>query len=220
MRFIFLLSGVLALTAYLLLPVPVFGAKNIFVQHMIRHTAMLLVIAPLFVLGIPSIPRWKKNITSISVCLFRRPLPAWIIGIGTMWIWHVPSIFNSMSMTMTGGRSSGVMGMLSFLHPFSLLIGGMLFCWPVIAPDGKYRLPPLKAVLYLAGACVFCSLLGLLITFAPPGTYRGVNRYDQQTGGLIMWVPCCFIYLSASMYLLLTWLSVKEEAPILPAINQ
>jgi cytochrome c oxidase assembly factor CtaG len=89
----------------------------------------------------------------------------------------------------------------------------------VITPYAEYRLSPPKAVLYLSGACVFCSLLGLLITFAPAGTYRQVTAADQQTGGLIMWVPCCFVYLSASMYLLIRWFSLKEELPMIQPLK-
>jgi cytochrome c oxidase assembly factor CtaG len=34
---------------------------------------------------------------------------------------------------------------------------------------------------------------------------------DQQAAGLIMWVPCCLIYVTGAMYLLLHWFKQKEE---------
>jgi cytochrome c oxidase assembly factor CtaG len=37
---------------------------------------------------------------------------------------------------------------------------------------------------------------------------------DQQAAGLIMWVPCCFIYLAGVLYLLTNWLNHKKEINI------
>jgi cytochrome c oxidase assembly factor CtaG len=91
---------------------------------------------------------------------------------------------------------------------------------------------------YLFTACLGCSLLGLLISFAPVNTYHhflsmhdafGINniilnnwkltaRIDQQSAGLIMWVPCCLIYVSGAMYLLVQWFHSKEENLII--LNQ
>jgi len=43
------------------------------------------------------------------------------------------------------------------------------------------------------------------------------SEMDQQIAGLIMWVPCCFIYLTAAMVLLKKWFKEKEE--ITPRLN-
>jgi cytochrome c oxidase assembly factor CtaG len=34
---------------------------------------------------------------------------------------------------------------------------------------------------------------------------------DQQAAGLIMWVPCCLIYVTGAMYLLVDWFKQKEK---------
>jgi cytochrome c oxidase assembly factor CtaG len=205
----------------LLAPAPAMLADDPFCVHMIRHTILLLVAAPLIAMAIPAKNSLQKALVGLSRLTFRLTFPAWMIGVGLMWVWHIPALYNAMSMPGMG-HSLMPMPMLdrmSLIHAFSMLAGGFLFCWPVITPYAEYRLPPLKAVLYLSGACVFCSLLGLLITFAPAGTYRQVTPADQQDGGLIMWVPCCFIYLSASMYLLIRWFSQKEEFPIIQPLK-
>jgi len=104
---------------------------------------------------------------------------------------------------------------IPWIHTPSLLLAGFIFCWPLVTPYPSLRLPALHSILYLASACVACSLAGLLITYAPQGMYRGVTIHDQQSGGLIMWVPCCFLYLSATMTLLIRWLSLKEPVNLI-----
>ena len=218
-RLLFLIAGISLILICLLAPVPRMPAGDFFSDHMIRHTLLLLVAAPLIVLSIPAKNSLQRPLVVLSKLFLRLPFAVWIVGVGVMWVWHIPVLYNSMSMPdMTHGPAP-MLDRVSIVHALSMLIGGMLFCWPILSPYGEYRLSPLKAVLYLGTACVFCSLLGLLITFAPAGTYREVSADDQQTGGLIMWVPCCFIYLSASMYLLIRWFSQKEEAADIQPLN-
>ena len=85
---------------------------------------------------------------------------------------------------------------------------------------------PPGAVLYLFSACVACSILGILITFAPisvcpiyaqppvdrlgilnliQASWNITPEKDQQVGGLLMWVPMCLIYLSAIVAQLARW---------------
>jgi cytochrome c oxidase assembly factor CtaG len=194
-----------------------------FSVHMSRHTALLLIAAPLLVLAIPKNHIFQKALMNVSKFSIRLPFFNWIIGVGLMWVWHIPSLYNSMSMRGMAPGQEMIHGLaiahIPVLHACSMIAGGMLFSWPIISPWPEYRLPPLRSVLYLSCACVFCSLLGLLITFAPRGTFSGITAADQQIGGLIMWVPCCFIYLFASMYLLIRWFSGKEEISYLKPIN-
>ena len=80
-------------------------------------------------------------------------------------------------------------------------------------------------MLYLFGAAVASSLLGILLTFAAPGLYpaylhpadaRGLlpliregwglsAAADQQLGGLIMWVPGGLVYLAAIIATFARW---------------
>jgi len=89
--------------------------------------------------------------------------------------------------------------------------------WPIFRPDQSRRLSTAPAVTYLFTACTACSLLGAALTFGPIGAYpaylhpadtlgilpliRDVwgfdARSDQQLAGMLMWVPGCFVYLSA-----------------------
>ncbi len=238
-RSAYFFSGTLILLIAVASPLHFIGENYLFSAHMISHVLVLLIAAPLIVAGIPQENRFKNFLIKFSEVFFRRPFAAWITGVSIMWIWHVPYIFNHLF--MMDGMSAGAahsMGALMYIHMLSLLVAGFIFSWPVINPYRQQRIGSLTAVLYLSTACVFCSLLGLLITFAPVGTYshyvNAMDMYgyssiirnewgisaatDQQMAGLIMWVPCCFIYLSASMYLLVKWFD-KKDAPSFSEIN-
>jgi cytochrome c oxidase assembly factor CtaG len=108
---------------------------------------------------------------------------------------------------------------------------GSVFWWQVLAPRDAERLSPGAGIAYLFTACTACSILGIILTFAPVaicsvyqqpvdrlgllGTIRGdwglTSDKDQQIGGLLMWVPMCLIYLSAILAQLARWHA--EPAP-------
>ncbi|HEY9001278.1 MAG TPA: cytochrome c oxidase assembly protein [Mucilaginibacter sp.] len=201
-------------------PVHYLGMHYYFSVYMICHVSILLICGPLLVMSIPRRPYqfWENRLNKISAKLAARPWLCWLAGVSIMWFWHIPAIFDS-GMTAMHGRFT----VLTFLHPATMLAAGFVFAWPLFSRFSTRELHPLTGVLYLFTACVSCSLLGLLITFAPPGTYHhymqmtGMDgrpwniswQEDQQAAGLIMWVPCCFLYLSGCIYLLLRWFSEK-----------
>lgn len=233
MRVLFFILGIFILAASMAVPLPALDANAPFSSHMLRHTSLLLLVAPLLIMAIPPAGIADRRLTGLSRMTARIPFAAWLTGILVMWAWHVPGWYNSTvhadivscaplgptlsSHLVANAGGAGIVAdrVLALLQDGSLLIGGFIFWWPVITPCRSLRLPTLRAVVYLASACICCSLLGLLITFARPGIYQGVALTDQQIGGMIMWVPCCFVYLTASMGLLIEWLSGKDaDTPI------
>ena len=238
-RSIYFFAGIFLLIIAVASPLHFIGENYLFSAHMISHVLLLLLAAPLLAAGIPQDNRFKVFFIKFSEILYKMPFAAWITGVSIMWVWHIPYIFNKLfTMHEMSTGAAHTMGALMYIHMLSLLIAGFIFSWPVINPYHQQRIRPLTAVLYLSIACVFCSLLGLLITFAPVGTYAhylhnsdmygylpmirndwGISAAnDQQIAGLIMWVPCCFIYLSASMYLLIKWFD-HTDTPTFSKIN-
>jgi cytochrome c oxidase assembly factor CtaG len=202
-------------------PLHFLGMHVYFSAHMITHVVLLLIAGPLLVMSIgpnPSAPMLKR----ISAFLYKRSWLAWLAAVGIMWYWHIPSVFD--------GSFSGMSGFtpMPVLHAGSMLLAGILFCWPLVGPVPETHIHPLSGIIYLATACISCSLLGLLITFAPINTFHhywmagsSMNGMlsnpwgltpaaDQQAAGLIMWVPCCFVYLSGCLYLLRHWFAAKD----------
>ena len=213
-------------------PLHFLGENYLMSAHMISHVLILLVAAPLLVMGITE-EKTNKYMILFSEFLTKHPWLPWMTGVSIMWFWHIPVIFNQLFETH-------YLNILQNLHLISLVLTGIFFCWPVIGPVKTSRMVPLNAVLYLSAACIFCSILGLLITFSPAGVYtryihipdhfgflniirneNGISLLvDQQIAGLIMWVPGCIIYLSASMYLLMRWFREKNNAPVLLSHNK
>lgn len=206
-------------------PLHMLSVHYLFSAHMAVHVILLLFVGPLLLL---SLPTGGGRFSAFFLFLKQHPVWGWLAGVGIMWIWHIPLLFNA---TMTTAHYAG-MEVVHAIETCSLVVVGMVFSAPVINPVKKFRIDTLSAVVYLFTACIGCSVLGLLITFAPAGAYHhflsgydpyGLNQIisqqwgitqvmDQQAAGLIMWVPCCFIYVIAAMYLLIRWLQEKEEA--------
>ena len=222
------LMGVCVFFLTLTSPISMLGKTYLFSANMTQHIILLLIVPLLLLFGIP--PSLIENISTRSplTTVMRplgHPLIAWFFGVGAMWIWHLPSLHDAAL------RNEH----LYIVQQFSFLIFGTIFWWPVFAPIDRARLSPLKSTLYLASACLGCSILGIFITFASVGLYPAylnpVDTYgiltllrndwcitpgvDQQIGGLTMWVPGCMIYLFASMLTLVRWYRSPEDEELI-----
>ncbi|AUD05882.1 cytochrome c oxidase assembly protein [Spirosoma pollinicola] len=240
--------GLLLMGLVQLSPLHTLGAHYLISAHMVGHMLLLLVVAPMLVVGLPKQLNTKivTPLMQVSAFLGKWPWLGWLTGLGVMWFWHIPAVYDatmahdfataygnilSIPLCRIGGTSTvSWMNVVHVLHPLSVVLAGICFVWPVAGPFRQYRIHPLTGVLYLFTACVGCSALGMLITFAPVGlyqTYTGVDYYglvhlirqdwgfdpatDQQTAGLLMWVPGCFLYLTGAMYLLFNWLMERDD---------
>jgi putative membrane protein len=179
----------------------------LFSAHMLQHLLLVLIVPPLALLGASPALRGRTAPAGPAGRfggLLVRPVVAWALGVGAMWLWHERTLCDAASQSALVHRVQEV----------SLLAMGTAFWWPIVGPRESGRLPPLAGVLYLFTACVACTLLGVLITFSPvevcsvyahPVDRLGVMplvrdgwgltaQKDQQVGGLLMWVPACLVY--------------------------
>jgi len=204
-------AGIALLILTLLSPLNTLANGYLFSAHMAQHILLLLVIPALLLMGLPaqvSLPNpWH---------LLATPITGWIAGMGAMWIWHVPFMCNAAVISPA----------IHTLQTISLLALGTIFWWQILSPCPQHRLSPPLAVLYLGTACAACSVLGIIITLSPvtvcsiytmpPGEHSEMMRIircgwgitpdkDQQIGGLLMWIPMCFVYLAAIIAQLAQW---------------
>jgi len=221
-----LLAGLAVFWLTLASPVDALANGYLFSAHMLQHLLLLLVVPPLILLGLPSAPvpeslqhgRWKGFNR-----MLRQPAAPWALGVGGMWLWHVPALCNAAVTNEWIHR----------LQYVSLLLMGGAFWWPIIGPWLKQRLSPLTGIIYLFSACLACTVLGIVITFAPVEVcsiyMQPVDRLgilpliqdqwgltpakDQQLGGLLMWVPACLIYFCGIFGLFARWHGeIRDEA--------
>jgi cytochrome c oxidase assembly factor CtaG len=213
----YFLAGVLLLLLDLVSPIDALGDQYLFSAHILQHFFLALVIPPLLLLGVP---RWfaaaaleHPAIGKIERTIGHPPV-SWVLGVGVMLAWHIPVLFNAALADDT----------LHIFQHLSFLVTGTIFWWPILAPIESRRLPALGAVAYLFSACLCCSLLGAFLTFAPVGLYPaylhppardlfGLDpKSDQQLGGLLMWVPGCFVYLTGILATLRRWYGEEVAA--------
>ncbi len=223
----FFLAGVLILLLDLVSPIDLLGDQYLFSAHIVQHFVLALIVPPLLLLGIP---QWFAEAALKRPMLARfereiaRPPVSWLLGVGAMIIWHVPLFFNA---------ALANEGLHVFQH-LSFLVTGVIFWWPVLTRIESHRIAPLGAISYLFSACLSCSLLGAALTFASPGLYPaylspddrlgilpllrdqwGLDPHnDQQLGGLLMWIPGCFVYWTGILATVAHWYEEGyEEAP-------
>lgn len=212
-------GGWLALLAALVSPLDALGGM-LFSAHMVQHELLMLVAAPLLVLGSPLAvfvwslpPPWRRAIarpfrSGFWQALWRQlttPLSAWIIHAVVLWGWHAPLLF----------EASLRNGAIHEMQHASFLLSALLFWWALLR--GRTRL---SAALYVLTTMIHTGVLGALLTFSPGIWYPAYLATtaawgfspleDQQLGGLIMWVPAGFVLMFAGLLLLGKWLSEQS----------
>jgi putative membrane protein len=211
--------GWLALFVALVSPVHAWG-QVLFSAHMTQHEILMLVAAPLLVLGRPLIAflwalplEWSRSLGNIAKIrwlnrlwrTFTIPLVAWMVHAIALWVWHIPLLFEA----VLHHESVHTAQHLSFL------ISALLFWWALIhGPQGAMGYG--AAVLYLFTTSIHSGVLGALITLAGSvwyPSYVGLTNSwgltpleDQQLGGLIMWIPAGLVYVIAGLALFAGWL--------------
>lgn len=215
--------GWLALFVALVSPMHAWG-RVLFSAHMSQHELLMLVAAPLLVLGRPLIAflwalplDWSRGLGNVAkIDWINRawrtltiPLVAWLVHAIALWIWHIPVLFDAVLHNET----------VHTAQHLSFLISALLFWWALIhGPQGAMGYG--AAVLYLFTTSIHSGALGALITFAGSvwyPSYAGLTSSwgltpleDQQLGGLIMWIPAGLVYLIAALALFAGWLRESE----------
>ena len=212
-------GGWLALFAALVSPLHAWG-RVLFSAHMSQHEVLMLVAAPLLVLGRPLVVflwafplNWSRRIGNLGkIPVVNRlwkfitiPLVAWVVHAVALWTWHIPLLFEAVQ------RNEAI----HTAQHLSFLISALLFWWALIhGPQGAMGYG--AALLYLFTTSIHSGALGALLTVAGSvwyPSYVGLTTSwgltpleDQQLGGLIMWIPAGLVYLIAGLALFAGWL--------------
>lgn len=209
------LAGWLSLAGALLSPLHWWG-EHLFTAHMIEHEVVMIVAAPLLVLGRPlgaglwawpTAPRRylgrmaQGGGAGLPWRLLTRPAVASLLHAIAIWAWHVPTLFDA-TVTNIG---------LHRLQHLSFLLSALLFWWAML-----HRAHPATAAAHLFATMVHTGILGAVLCFAPRVLFRAQTAQaglwgltpleDQQLAGLVMWVPGGIVYVGAALAFVALWL--------------
>ena len=216
--------GWLSLVLALISPIHSWG-EVLFAAHMTQHEMLMLISAPLIVLGRPLIaamwamPRAWRLVVGAGVRydtisrtwgFFTGPTVAFIVHGLALWVWHIPLLFQA---TLESD-------VIHTLQHASFLGSALLFWWAIIY--GKRGVASYGAgVLYLFVTSIHSGILGAFLTFtrrlwypiyAPTAAEWGLTPIeDQQLGGLIMWVPAGIVYIIAALFMFAAWINASEK---------
>ncbi|HEU0066544.1 MAG TPA: cytochrome c oxidase assembly protein [Sphingomonas sp.] len=219
--------GWLALVAALVSPLHEAGERS-FTMHMIEHEMLMIVAAPLLVLGRPmAMMLWAfpgggrrvlGNVAQALAVPFAQAtgcVTATVIQAAALWLWHAPALFDR----ALASESWHAVQHLSFV------ISALLF-WTAMLGRGRGQGLGLAreragtashssgatAALCLFATSIVTGALGALMAVSASPWYAGYARLgmapfglspveDQQLAGAIMWVPGGVVHAVAALVL-------------------
>ncbi len=216
--------GLLTLAAALISPLDRLS-DSLFSAHMSQHELLMVVAAPLFVLGKPlSVYLWilppngrlavgralQQPALRDGWSILSAPLLVLVLHAFVRWLWHLPALFEAAM------RHEA----LHAVQHFSFFLSAALFWWALI--HGRYGKAGYGlSVLFVFATALHTSILGALISVAPHLLYPiygaralglGFQPLDDQAlAGLIMWVPSGALLSATALALFAAWLGEAER---------
>jgi len=216
-------AGLATLIVALASPLDALGAQ-LFSAHMAQHELLMLVAAPLLVLGRP-LATWtwafgpqtrralgalaRSRVFAAGWARMTTPAAAWIQHAVIVWIWHAPVLFDA-ALAHRGVHA---------LQHISFIASALLFWWALLPRPGV-RATAAAASLYLFTTMLHTGALGALFTLSPVAWYAPYRETtqawglspvdDQQLGGLIMWIPAGAVYAAVGLALFGRWLATPR----------
>lgn len=212
--------------AVLALGSPVDGLADALLSvHMVQHLGLMLVAAPLLVLGRPAsvflhgLPRrLRRPVARIGtggpvaavLRIATHPFGAWGLYLSVLWVWHIPALYQRAILDDA----------LHALQHASFLAVGILL-WTAVIERARRGLDHGASFLAIFATAVHSCALGAILTVSATVWYPvyaertaafGLTPLqDQQVGGLIMWVPSGLLFAAAGLLTIAAWLRVAER---------
>lgn len=224
-------AGLLAVVLALESPID-YLSEYLFSFHMMQHLLLIMVAAPLIVLGDPSVTllrgvplaarrrvlgaaarqNWLHAIGR-GFGFIMSPLPAVAIFLADLYLWHWSLLFN---LTLKNDA-------VHVLEHLCFLATSLLFWAQVIDQRAIHaRLTYIQRAVYTVLTAAAGNLLAMFLVFAPKPLYTayadlaqrpyGMTALgDQQIAGAIMWVPVLLLFGAVFAILLLKALIEDER---------
>lgn len=181
-------AGMLLILMALVSPLDV-AAGRLLSMHMLQHVFLTTLGTPLVLLGLPPVLLGAvlRHRGAHAFRLITNPIATGALFIVTMWIWHVPPVYQ---LALEHDE-------VHMLMHATFIATGLLFWWPVIQPlPEPGSMKEGARLLYLFATGFPMELLALLLLASNTVVYSYYNPEphlwgispvpDQQVGGLIM----------------------------------
>jgi putative membrane protein len=182
----------------------------LFSAHMVQHLLLAFAVCPLLLFGMP---RWLAD---------RLLSPPWVQRIGrpltrpsgafaafnlVLVAWHLPPLYNL----------AMVQHPIHIVQHLMILAVSMLLWWPVLSPSRLLPRAPFPIqLLYLFVVGLPMVVVSIFIAMADsvlypyyaaaPRVWEALTpQADQHLGGLIMWIPGGFVFLTALSVVFFRW---------------
>jgi len=205
---------------FLVIVGPIGNNETTFWIHMTQHLIIIMICAPCLLAGfiipfiLSSLPETIKlgfvdilnpnNTFRYIINFLTTPKLGLIFYIICIWTWHIPIFFN---LALTS----------NIIHNFehlTMFLAGILFWWPILGITfGSKKISIPLRIVYLLLAVTPTAVVAAFITLSDSLLYgEDIRRLfnisamdDQQLGGLIMWIPGNFIFLTTLTVLFFKW---------------
>jgi putative membrane protein len=219
-------AGWMSLAIALVSPLDRLG-ETLFAAHMAQHLMLIVVAAPLCVLGAPptiwlwAIPhreriavgrRWSRSDSVRALMsIVQNPLVVLLAHTAALWFWHFPRPYQAAIANPA----------IHALEHTTFFGTAALFWWVVLHPAGRRTLGFGSSILYIGFTLCQSGALGALLMFSARAWYQvhtdgerlwGMTPLgDQQLAGLIMWIPAGAVYVAAAAVLFVQWMRADER---------
>ncbi len=221
-------GGLLALAVALASPLEG-AASSLFAAHMAQHLLLMMVAAPLLVLGRPvvvlsqALPRrWRRVVRArarrrvrVTAHSLSHPAVVWAVGAMVLWAWHLPTLYEV-------ALSHDALHALEHVS----LVASSALVWALALGRGPRSLATPVAVMVLFATALQSGALGAVLALArtplypihaPAAPLWGLTPLeDQQLAGVLMWVPPGLVYVTVMAGLLVRWfasLDIRAHEP-------
>jgi cytochrome c oxidase assembly factor CtaG len=209
-------GAMLALLAALVSPLDGLGADYLFSAHMVQHVLLgdiaplLLLLALSRVIMRPATRRLVRVERALGP--LASPATAIVIWLGTMYLWHVPALYDAAAQNP----------LLHMLEHVSFFAAGVALWWPLIQPvPMRHGLTGMQPLAYIAAAKGGLAALGLFLAWSATSHYPWYENApriwglspveDQNVAGVIMMVEQSFTLVLVLVWLFIRMLSRSEQ---------
>ncbi|MEO5740243.1 MAG: cytochrome c oxidase assembly protein [Vicinamibacterales bacterium] len=209
-------SGLIIMFVALNGPLHDLSDEFLFSAHMVQHLLLTLVVPPLLIVGVPGWmlrPALRSPAVAAIARWITRPAICFTLFNVVVAVWHLPPAYN---LAMANHP-------VHIVEHLMFMTSAVIMWWPFLSP-----LPELPRLAY-PGQMLYCFLMSIPMSVvavsitmadhilypayaAAPRVWNLTPMDDQQTGGLIMWIPGgMFFYLVMSV-VFFKWAQKQDDS--------